>query len=78
VVLLFLHYTPATFQRAIDIILSGVRWKTCLVYLDDVIVFSKSKKDHLAHVAEALNLLGNAGLLIKLKNVISSPKRSTT
>ncbi|CDF39628.1 Ribonuclease H (fragment) [Chondrus crispus] len=31
---------PATFQRALDIILSGVRWQICLVYLDDVIVRS--------------------------------------
>ncbi|CDF36412.1 unnamed protein product [Chondrus crispus] len=29
---------PATFQRALDIILSGVRWQICLVYLDDVIL----------------------------------------
>jgi hypothetical protein len=58
---------PATFQMAIDIILSGVKWKTCLTYLDDVIVFSKSKKDHLAHAAEALTLLGNADLSLKLK-----------
>ena len=62
-----LRNAPATFQRAIDIILSGVKWKTCLVYLDDVIVFSKSRQDHLSHVAEALTLLGNAGLSLKLK-----------
>lgn len=31
-----------TFQRATDMILSGERWKHSLVYLDDVIVFSKS------------------------------------
>jgi hypothetical protein len=40
--------------------------------------FSTSKRDHLAHVAEALTLLGNAGLSLKLKSVISSPKLSTT
>jgi hypothetical protein len=34
-----LRNAPATFQKVIDIILSGVKWKTCLVYLDDVIVF---------------------------------------
>jgi hypothetical protein len=62
-----LRNAPATFHRAIDIILSGVKWKTCSVYLDDVIVFSKSKKDHLTHVAEALTLPGNAGLSLKLK-----------
>jgi len=30
---------PATFQRALDIILSGIKWQLCLVYLDDVIIF---------------------------------------
>jgi Reverse transcriptase (RNA-dependent DNA polymerase) len=29
---------PATFQRAMDVILSRVLWKTAIVYLDDVIV----------------------------------------
>jgi Reverse transcriptase (RNA-dependent DNA polymerase) len=53
-----LRNAPATFQRAIDIILSGVKWKTCLVYLDDVIVFSSSRQAHLQHVNEALTLLG--------------------
>jgi Reverse transcriptase (RNA-dependent DNA polymerase) len=43
------------------------KWKTCLVYLDDVIVFSGSRSAHLAHVAEVLTLLGNAGLSLKLK-----------
>jgi len=31
---------PATFQRAIDMILSGVKWQNALVYLDDPIFFS--------------------------------------
>ena len=31
---------PATFQRAVDIILSRTKWGTALVYLDDVIVYS--------------------------------------
>ena len=31
---------PATFQRAMDMILAGVKWKTCLVYLDDVVVLA--------------------------------------
>ena len=39
-----LRNAPATFQRAIDIILSGFKWKTCLVYLDDVIVFLSLEK----------------------------------
>eukprot|EP00170_Pyropia_yezoensis_P004787 contig_19527_g4801 len=33
---------PATFQRVIYIILSGLRCTTCLVCLNDIIVFSKT------------------------------------
>jgi len=35
-----LSNAPATFQPAIDMILEGLKWKSCLVYLDDIIVFS--------------------------------------
>jgi Reverse transcriptase (RNA-dependent DNA polymerase) len=42
-------------------------YKTYLVYLDDVIVYSGSRSAHLAHVAEVLTLLGNAGLSLQLK-----------
>jgi Reverse transcriptase (RNA-dependent DNA polymerase) len=37
-----LRNAPGTFQRAIDIIFSGIKWKTCLVYLDDEKKFSSS------------------------------------
>jgi Reverse transcriptase (RNA-dependent DNA polymerase) len=37
-----------------------------LVYLDDVIVFSSSRQAHLEYVHEALTLLGNSGLSLKL------------
>ena len=62
-----LRNAPATFQRAIDVILSGVKWKTCLVYLDDVIIFSPDRKSHLKHVDDALYLLRKAGLSLKLR-----------
>ena len=62
-----LKNAPATFQRALDIILSGVRWQICLVYLDDVIVFSRGMKEHIAHLDQVLTLLRAAGVSLKLK-----------
>ena len=61
-----LRNAPATFQRALDIILSGVRRQSCLIYLDDVIVFSRSTDEHLRHVEEIFTLLRRAGITLKL------------
>lgn len=30
---------PATFERLMELVLRGLCWKSCLVYLDDVIVY---------------------------------------
>ena len=58
---------PATFQRTLDILLAGYRWKSCLVYLDDIIIFSKSREEHIQHVEEVLRVLRDAGLSLKLE-----------
>ena len=62
-----LRNAPATFQRALDIILSRVRLQTCLIYLDDVIVFSKDAETHLRHVDEVLQLQRRTGVTLKLR-----------
>ena len=58
---------PASFQRALDFILTKYKWKTCLVYLDDVIIYSKSVEDHIRHVDEILECLAAAGVTLKMK-----------
>ena len=58
---------PATFQRALDIALAGYKWQTCLVYLDDVIVFSESEEDHIRHLREVLIVLKDTGMSLNLK-----------
>lgn len=62
-----LKNAPATFQRAVDIILSRVKWRFALVYLDDVIIYSKTVEDHFRHVREVLSMLSVAGITLKLR-----------
>jgi hypothetical protein len=40
----------ATFQRVMDISFCGLINQSIVVYLDDVTIFSKTKKDHLSHL----------------------------
>jgi len=58
---------PATSQRALDIILSGLKWLLCLVYLDDVIIFSESEEKHVKDVNVILTRLREAGFTLSLE-----------
>ena len=52
---------PATFQRAMDMILSGVKWQNVLVYLDVLIIISADAESHLSHLEMVLILSGSTG-----------------
>ena len=56
---------PSTFQRAMNMILAGVKWQICLLYLDDVIFSSRSPEEHLEHLDEVLTRLRKAGVTFK-------------
>jgi len=58
---------PATFQRALDIILSGLKWQICFVYLDDVIIFSANAEQHVKDVDKVLHRLRKAGVIHNLE-----------
>ncbi|XP_003370466.1 reverse transcriptase family protein, partial [Trichinella spiralis] len=55
----------ATFQRSMVKALRGLTWKTCLVYLDDIIVFGKTEEEHLERLEGVLSRLQSVGLKIK-------------
>jgi Reverse transcriptase (RNA-dependent DNA polymerase) len=61
-----LRNAPSTIQRAMDVILSGVRWQKCLCYLDDIIVFSLSIESHVEDLDKVLSLLRDAGVSLRL------------
>jgi hypothetical protein len=44
----------ATFKRVMDITFHGLINQSVVVYLDDIIVFSKNKEDHLSHLRSVL------------------------
>ena len=58
---------PATFQRTLDLILTKYKWRTCLIYLDDAIVYSKDVDDHIRHVNERRSTLAYAGVTLNMK-----------
>ena len=58
---------PATLQRALDIILSGLKWQICLVCLDNVIIFSANTEQHFKDVDTVLHRLPEAGVTLNLE-----------
>ena len=57
---------PATFQRLMNSILRPALKKFALVYLDDIIIFSKSIEEHFVHIQKVLDLLREGGMKIKI------------
>ena len=58
---------PATFQRLMEVVLSGLARRVCVVYLDDVLVFGRTIPEHNANLAQVLQRLRQAGLWLKPK-----------
>ncbi|KRY47195.1 Retrovirus-related Pol polyprotein from transposon 17.6 [Trichinella britovi] len=55
----------ATFQRVMDLTLTGLKWKKCLVYLDDIVIFGRTFQEHLNNLAEILQRIRQSGLKLK-------------
>ena len=57
---------PATFQAEMNHIFAKQLNKFVLVYLDDILIYSKTLKEHIAHMREVLLVLRNNKLYAKL------------
>ena len=58
---------PATFQRMMNQLLAPYLLRTCVVYLDDVLVFSGSLADHVDHLRKILQVFSKHQLHINPK-----------
>eukprot|EP00731_Ephydatia_muelleri_P006907 Em0003g1155a len=52
-------------QRLMDIVLTGLQWTSCLVYLDDIIVLGRTFTEHLSNLGSVFSRIRDAGLKIK-------------
>lgn len=62
-----LSNAPATFQRLMGSVLSGLIPRKCIVYLDDVLVVGRTFQEHLDNLREVSERLIYAGLHLKPK-----------
>jgi len=56
---------PAIFQQLMEQVLSGLHWKSLLIYLNDVIVISPDFDTHVSRLREVFDRLRAAGLKLK-------------
>jgi hypothetical protein len=68
---------PSTFQRMMERCLQDIHLKECLVYLDDIIIFSSTIEEHLVRLEHVFQRLRECGLKLKPKNVPSYWRRSS-
>ena len=61
-----LSTAPSAFQKVVNSVLSGLTWLQCMVYVDDVLIFTSSFDGHLQLLGDILGRLEGAGLKVKL------------
>ncbi|KAE9270721.1 hypothetical protein PF001_g28685 [Phytophthora fragariae] len=55
------------FERLMENVLVDLKWRTCLVYLDDCVVFSTDFPTHLVRLRQVLERFRAAGFKLKMK-----------
>jgi hypothetical protein len=61
-----LKSSPAFFQHRMESLFAGYLWQFVLVYIDDIIIFSRGIEDHLRHLDTCLGILAASGCTMSL------------
>lgn len=59
--------SPATYQRLMEEVLGDLHLDICFIYLDDLIIFSKTYEEHLDRIQRVLQRLRESGLKLSTK-----------
>ena len=65
----------ASYQRMIDITLSGLPLDRVLAYMDDIIVFSKDFQEHLLNLEQVFQRLKLSGISLKLSKCVFASEK---
>ena len=60
-----LNTASATFQRLMELILQGLNWSNCIIYLDDIVVYGTTLEQHLQRVDQVLLRIQDSGMKLK-------------
>ena len=66
---------PATFERLMELIMTGLTWESVLVYLDDVIVFGRDYAQHYERLERVFQRLRHANLKLSPKKCHIAKRR---
>ena len=58
----------ATFQKVMNIVLSGLSFEICCSYLDEILIFSRTMQEHRQHLQLIFDRLRSAGLMLHPEN----------
>jgi len=56
---------PSVFQRLMDLVLCGLTFEACMVYLDDIVIFSSDFETQLSRITQVFDRIRQAGLKLK-------------
>ena len=70
-----LKNSPITFQQTMNDVLRDLITKCCIVYVDDIIVFSHTFEEHLEHLRQIFDRLRKANLTLKLSKCTFASQR---
>ena len=56
---------PSTFSRLMEYVLRNLTYKICLIYLDDILIYSRTFDEHLTNLRQVFDRLRHANLKLK-------------